>query len=200
MAYRLATKVLLAIEVPAALFLFLNADLAVQILGGERYADQADLLRLLAFAPLVDPLGRFGGELLVSRNRDRDRILSLLLHLGALVAGGLWLSHRYGPVGMAWANFLPLGAPILLWAIARIDRAGLGRLIVDLLEVYLAPHPPLRPRLVGLRRCAVAALRPLRPRWPGEPRLVLVALRRPFPGLFRRPGTAGGAGRPHPIE
>ena len=141
MAYRLATKVLLAIEVPAALFLFLNADLAVQILGGERYADQADLLRLLAFAPLVDPLGRFGGELLVSRNRDRDRILSLLLHLGALVAGGLWLSHRYGAVGMAWANFLPLGAPILLWAIARIDRAGLGRLIVDLLEVYLAPIP-----------------------------------------------------------
>ena len=42
---------------------------------------------------------------------------------------------------MAWANFLPLGAPILLWAIARIDRAGLGRLIVDLLEVYLAPIP-----------------------------------------------------------
>ena len=141
LAYRLATKVLLAIEVPAALFLFLNADLVVRILGGERYADQAGLLRLLAFAPLIDPLGRFGGELLVSRHRDRDRILSLVLHLAALVAGGLWLSHRYGPVGMAWANFLPLGAPILLWSMARIDRAGLGRLVLDLAEVYAAPLP-----------------------------------------------------------
>ena len=141
LAYRLATKVLLAIEVPAALFLFLNADLVVQILGGERYGDQAGLLRLLAFAPLVDPLGRFGGELLVSRNRDRDRILSLALHLTALVAGGLFLAHRYGPVGMAWANFLPLGAPVLLWSLARINRAGLGRLLIDLAEVYCAPLP-----------------------------------------------------------
>ena len=141
LAYRLATKVLLAIEVPAALFLFLNADLVVQILGGVRYADQADLLRLLAFAPLIDPLGRFGGELLVARNRDRDRILSLVLHLTALVAGGLYLAHRFGPVGMAWANFLALGAPVLIWSLARIDRPGLGRLLVDLVEVYGAPLP-----------------------------------------------------------
>jgi PST family polysaccharide transporter len=141
LAYRLATKVLLAIEVPAALFLFLNADLVIQILGGQRYSDQAGLLRLLAFAPLVDPLGRFGGELLVSRHRDRDRILSLVLHLAALVGGGLWLSHRYGPFGMAWANFVPLGAPVLIWSMAKIDRAGLGRLMLDLVAVYCAPVP-----------------------------------------------------------
>jgi len=141
LAYRLATKMLLAIEVPAALFLFLNADLAVQLLGGERYAGQAGLLRLLAFAPLVDPLGRFGGELLVALHRDRERIVSLVLHLAALVGGGLWLSHRYGPVGMAWANFLPLGAPVLLLSLARIDRAGLRALVVDLAGVYCLPLP-----------------------------------------------------------
>lgn len=141
LAYRLATKVLLAVEVPAALFLFTNAELVVRILGGERYAGQAGLLRLLAFAPLVDPLGRFGGEFLVARHRDRDRILSLVLHLAALVVGGLWLSHHYGPVGMAWANFLPLGAPVLLAALARVDRAGLAALLLDLVEIYLAPIP-----------------------------------------------------------
>ena len=59
----------------------------------------------------------------------------------ALVGGGLWLSHRYGPVGMAWANFLALGAPVLIWSLARIDRPGLGRLLVDLVEVYGAPLP-----------------------------------------------------------
>lgn len=141
LAYRLATKVLLAIEVPAALFLFLNADLVVQLLGGERYAAQADLLRLLAFAPLVDPLGRFGGELLVACHRDRDRILSLVLHLVALVGGGLWLSHRYGPIGMAWANFLPLGAPVLVLTLARLERSGLRALATDLVGVYLFPVP-----------------------------------------------------------
>ncbi len=141
LAYRLATKMLLAIEVPAALFLFLNADLAVQLLGGERYAGQAGLLRLLAFAPLVDPLGRFGGELLVALHRDRERIVSLVLHLAALVGGGLWLSHRYGPVGMAWSNFLPLGAPVLLLSLARLARAGLSALVVDLAGVVCVPMP-----------------------------------------------------------
>ena len=42
---------------------------------------------------------------------------------------------------MAWANFLPLGAPVLLAALARIDRRGLGALLLDLLETYLAPIP-----------------------------------------------------------
>ncbi|MEO8276107.1 MAG: oligosaccharide flippase family protein [Thermoanaerobaculia bacterium] len=141
LAYRLATKALLAIEVPAALFLFLNADLAVHLLGGERYASQAGLLRLLAFVPLVDPLGRFGGELLVARRKDGIRIAALILQFLALVGGGLWLSHRYGPTGMAWANFIVLGAPILAWALAKIDPAGLRALALDLIEIYCAPLP-----------------------------------------------------------
>ena len=140
-AYRLATKAILAIEVPAALVLFLNADLAVLLLGGERYAAQAGLLRLLAFAPLVDPLGHFGGELLIARHRDPLRIASLALQLAGLVGFGLWLSSAHGPIGMAWAKFLPLGAPILVWALLRDDRPAFGRLALDLVEVYLAPLP-----------------------------------------------------------
>jgi PST family polysaccharide transporter len=140
-AYRLATKAILALEVPAALTLFLNAELAVRLLGGEQYADQASLLRLLAFAPLVDPLGHFGGELLIARHHDRLRFVSLALNVAALVALGLWLSGRYGPVGMAWAKFLPLGMPLVVWALLRDDGARLSRLLGDLAEVYLAPLP-----------------------------------------------------------
>lgn len=140
-AYRLATKLLLAIELPAALLLCLNAELAIRILGGSAYLGQIGLLRLLAFAPLVDPFGRFGGELLIARHRERARLLSLLLQLLGLVGGGLLLSARYGPVGMAWANFLPLGAPALIWALARGQGRQLGALASDLAEVYLAPLP-----------------------------------------------------------
>lgn len=140
-AYRLATKAILALEVPAALVLYLNADLAVRLLGGADYAGQASLLALLAFAPLVDPLGQFGGELLIARHRDRLRVASLVVQLAALVGFGLWLSAAHGPIGMAWARFLPLGAPLLVWAIARDDGRDLGRLLLDLAEVYLAPLP-----------------------------------------------------------
>lgn len=140
-AYRLATKAILALEVPAALVLFLNAELAVRLLGGEQYAGQAGLLRLLAFAPLIDPLGHFGGELLIARHHDRLRVASLALNLAALVGFGIWLSAAHGPVGMAWAKFLPLGTPLLVWALWRDDGRTLGKLAFDLGEVYLAPLP-----------------------------------------------------------
>ena len=42
---------------------------------------------------------------------------------------------------MAWANFLPLGAPLLVWALWRIGRRSFRALLADLAEVYLAPLP-----------------------------------------------------------
>lgn len=147
-AFRLATKLLMAIEVPAALALAANAPLATRLLGGPAWADSAPLLALLAFAPLVDPLGRFGGELLIARNLEHARVVSILLHLGALVGGGLFLSSQYGAVGMAWANFLPAGAPVVAWAIWKSSPGALGRLLRDLAEVYLAPVVAFAPVLL----------------------------------------------------
>jgi hypothetical protein len=48
---------------------------------------------------------------------------------------------------MAWANFLALGAPVLIWSLARIDRAGLGGWC-STWSSLLAPCAALRPRLV----------------------------------------------------
>lgn len=141
-AYRHGTALFLALEVPAALFLALNADLVVALLGGEMYRGSAAYLVVLAFAPLVDPLGRFGGEYLIARHLDRARVLSLALHLLALVVGGLLLCRAFGPMGMAWANFLPAGAPVVAWALWRTARGRLAPLGRDLAEAYLAPVLP----------------------------------------------------------
>ncbi|MCB1009313.1 MAG: oligosaccharide flippase family protein [Acidobacteria bacterium] len=141
-AYRHATSLFLALEAPAALFLALNADRVVWLLGGDKYEGSARYLMLLAFAPLVDPLGRFGGEYLIARHLDRARVLSLALHLAALVVGGVLLCRWLGPIGMAWANFLPAGAPVVAWALWRTARGRLGRLARDLVEAYLAPALP----------------------------------------------------------
>ncbi len=141
-AYRHGTAIFLAIEAPAAIFLALNAERVIWLLGGSKYDGAATYLRLLAFAPLVDPLGRFGGEYLIARHLDRARVLSLALHLAALIVGGVLLCRWLGPIGMAWANFLPAGAPIVAWALWRSARGRLGRLARDLAEAYLAPVVP----------------------------------------------------------
>ena len=101
---------------------------------------------------------------------------------------------------MAWANFLPLGAPVLIWSLARIDRAGLGRLMLDLVEVYGAPlplfalawwaagdEPWLRFALSAL--AGLASLAWFWWRFGGR-----------FLDFFGGRNRVGGAGRPYPIE
>jgi O-antigen/teichoic acid export membrane protein len=167
-AFRLATVLFLALEVPAALLLAANAELVVLVVGGRDYLGAAPFLALLAFAPIVDPLGRFGGELLMARRLDRARLLSLGLQLAGLVGGGVALSLWMGsPFGMAWANFLPTGSLVVLAVLLRsADRGEMLRLARELGEIYLVPLLPFalawwataeRP-LARLAATAVAAL------------------------------------------
>jgi O-antigen/teichoic acid export membrane protein len=164
-AYRLATVLFLGIEAPAAFFLAANSRLATLLLAGREYVDAAPFLALLAFAPVVDPLGRFGGELLVSRGLYGARLASLGLQLAGLVGGGIALSHALGsPFGMAWANFFPAGSLVVLFVLSRGgDRREIRRLARELAEVYLLPVVPfalallLTPHHHGWRLAATSA-------------------------------------------
>lgn len=143
-AFRLATVLFLALEVPAALLLAANAELVILLVGGRDYLGAAPYLALLAFAPVVDPLGRFGGELLMARHLDRARLAALGLQLAGLVGGGVALSLWLGsPFGMAWANFLPTGSLVVLAVLLRgADRGEMLRLARELAEIYLLPLAP----------------------------------------------------------
>ena len=139
--YRLATLFLLAVEVPAALFLAFNADLVLRLLGGMQWGEAPPYLRLLAFAPLVDPLGRFGGELLIAHHLERVRIIALLTTLVSMLGGALFFIHWFGPMGMALANFLPFGAVVAMWGLYRVAGSRLWPLLGEVLGVYLLPVP-----------------------------------------------------------
>lgn len=139
--YRLATVLLLALEVPAALFLFLNADLVVFLLGGEDWQGAPEFLRLLCFVPLVDPLSRFAGDLFVSRHRERLWIVAISITLVSLTTAGLVLTGGLGARGMAFANYLPLGSLLVAWGLHRTAARSFRRLLADLARVYLLPVP-----------------------------------------------------------
>jgi O-antigen/teichoic acid export membrane protein len=143
-AYRLATLFVLAIEVPTAFLVATNAQLLTLLLAGPEYLGAAPYLVLLAFAPIVEPLGRFGGELLMARRHDGARILALALQLVVLVGGGAGLSLWLGsPAGMAIAHYLPVGSLVVLLVLVRDgDRRHLLDLGRQLGEVYLLPLAP----------------------------------------------------------
>ena len=140
-AYRLATLLLLAVEVPAALFLFLNADSVSLLLGGERWVTSPEFLRILCFAPLFDPLGRFAGQFLAARHQEKVWLGAGLMTLVSWAVAGFVLTHALGPKGMALANYLPLGAVLTSWAIYRIDPPACRRLAGELARIYLIPVP-----------------------------------------------------------
>ena len=126
---------------PAALFLFLNADLALRILGGSQWEGAPTFLRILCFAPLADPFSRLGGELLKARHRDGLWIVSSLVTLATFFIGGVLLTRALGPVGMAWINLLPLGGIVMAWGIYKMEPAEFRGLLANVAFVYLVPVP-----------------------------------------------------------
>lgn len=141
-AYRLTTLFVSSIEVPAALFLYVNAELVIRILGGARWPDAPGYLRILCFAPLIEPLSRLGGEVLKAYRKDAIWIASSLLTLLSFTGAGVFLTLGYGPKGMAWANYLPLGVALMGWTLHRLDSTAFNHLLRDLGFVYLIPVFP----------------------------------------------------------
>ena len=140
-AYRLATILLLAIEVLAAWGLYLNAEIALYLFGGAQYVGMAPVLRILCFAPLVQPFSRCAGDMLLNLHKDFVIITSSVLTLMSLFGLGLYWMDIHGLAGMAWANLLPIGSLLVIWAVWKIDPPGFWRLGRDLVVVYLVPLP-----------------------------------------------------------
>ena len=142
-AYSLATLFIQALEVPAAYFLCLNAELTLLILGGPQWLEGGapSYLRILCFAPIIEPFSRLGGEILKVQHRDGLWILCNSLTLASFAVGGFVLTGMIGPIGMAWINLLPLGGVVMIHALYRVAPAKFLALAKKLLFVYLVPVP-----------------------------------------------------------
>jgi len=140
-AYRLATVCVIAVEAVAAFFLFVNAETVVQILGGAQWAETVPYLRILCFAPLLDPLTRLGGELLKTHHKDKVWIVCALFTLFGIGAGG-WMLTRSSSLGMAWANYFMVGGVLMAWAIYELAPPSFFALAKELAVVYTAPILP----------------------------------------------------------
>ncbi|MCH7666504.1 MAG: oligosaccharide flippase family protein [Acidobacteria bacterium] len=140
-AYRLATVFVLTLEAPVAAFLFLNTEAFLAIFGVQ-WTAAVPFLRVLSLAPLIDPFSRLGGEILKVYHRDRLWIVSLILTLLPFGIGGYFLISAFGPIGMAYANYLPIGGLVMAWGIHRIAPGPFARLVRDIGVIYLAPVLP----------------------------------------------------------
>ena len=119
----------------------LVSSLVVTVDTGEASSEVNGVLQVLCFAPLIDPFSRFGGELMATRHKDRIWIVATAATLVSFLTAGLVLTSLYGPIGMAWANYLPLGGLVMALAVARLAPEGFRGLVSDLGWIYLLPLP-----------------------------------------------------------
>ena len=140
-AFRLGTVQLLSLQVLAGYFLFFNAEKSVGIILGKGWEGAIPILVFLAVVPLFDPFSIPGGEMLKARHRDRLWLTITAVNLVSLVGFGVYLTHRFGAVGMAAANWLRLGNLWMAFEVFRLFGSSWRKLAADLAVLYLAPMP-----------------------------------------------------------
>jgi O-antigen/teichoic acid export membrane protein len=136
---RVAVVYLLFFQVTSGLFLFFNAGHLVGFFLGSQWGAAVPLLRILCFVPFLDVFTEIGGEVLRARSEDRLWLGVTLLNLVSLVAVGVVFTHRWGAVGMAWANLLLVGHVVMGWRMARLFTGHLRDFAIDMLLLYLVP-------------------------------------------------------------
>ncbi len=138
---RLSTVQLLGCQVVASYFLFFNAERVVGIILGRNWPAAAPILRAIAFIPFFDQFTMLGGEMLKAEHRDRRWLAIELLNLASLVGFGIYLTWRFGAVGMGAANYLLLGNLVMAWEVARVFGPRFRTLLGDFALLYLVPLP-----------------------------------------------------------
>lgn len=139
--YRLATILLMAVQVPYALFLWVNAETLLLLYGSAEYLPAAPWLQVLCFIPLIQPFARCAEDVILARHEERLLIVATAVSLTSLVGFGVWFTALAGPIGMAWAKLLPLGVILVTWAVYRVDPRGFRRLAAELTLLYAVPVP-----------------------------------------------------------
>lgn len=142
-AFSLSNKYLATLFIPAGTATYIFAQPIIHYLYTDKWAPAAPLLQLFAIGFTLDTsLGFTTGWLALARGKVKYTMYSYLIALLCLSTGGLFLIHRYGPVGGAYYTILQtlvivlfvqipfiykeIGTLNYLWGIWRPLVAGAG--------------------------------------------------------------------------
>ncbi len=122
---------------PAAFFLSINAESVVYIVGGEKWREAAYYLKILAFVPIIDPLGRFAVDKLLTDKKEKWWIGANLTTFVSFTFFGYLFISFIGVVGMAYANYLPLGIFVIILPFLKYYKDFLKELTYRVLKVVV---------------------------------------------------------------
>jgi len=136
MIYVTSVRYLLMVGLPVQVGMMVLAGPMIKVLYGMNYASAVLLLQIMLIPAAIYPISQAACAVIYGTNRPgfifKTSILFALIGIGL----SLWLIPRYGAVGAAIVNSIPLGAIILSWYATK--RAQVTWPVMDTVKTALA--------------------------------------------------------------
>ena len=104
--YEKSVGTILAVLIPAVLFLFLFPDLVVHIVAGKNYNDSVLVVKYIAIACLFNPFGLLFGTVLDSIGKPKINFALLVVFMALKLILNFILIKAYGVMGAVYATII----------------------------------------------------------------------------------------------
>lgn len=115
--YEKSVGVILAILVPAIIFIYLFADFIIFIIAGDKYDDAIPLLRVILLTCVFFPYGRQTGTMLTASGKTKINFYLMLINTCLLIVLNYFFIKQFGMIGAAYATLI---AAVIAFSLGQI--------------------------------------------------------------------------------
>jgi lipopolysaccharide exporter len=124
--YEKSVGTILAMAIPAIVFIYLFDGYIIELLAGDRYADTVPILNITLLYCIFGPFGRQFGVIIDSIGKTRITFLIVITNTIIILVLNYFLIRKYGVIGAAYATLIAniigfIIAQIILWRELRVN-------------------------------------------------------------------------------
>ncbi|WP_129713792.1 flippase [Pedobacter sp. SYP-B3415] len=104
--YERSVGIILAMVIPAVIFIYIFDSFFLRVLAGDRYADAVPILNITLLYCVFGPFGRQFGVIMDSIGKTRVTSLVVIQNAVVVLVLNYFLIHRYGVMGAAYSTLI----------------------------------------------------------------------------------------------
>jgi lipopolysaccharide exporter len=124
--YEKSVGTILAMVIPALIFIYIFDGYIVEILAGDKYADTVPILNITLLYCVLGPFGRQFGVIIDSIGKTRITFIIVLVNTVVILVLNYFFIRRFGTIGAAYATLIAnifgfIVAQYILWKELRVN-------------------------------------------------------------------------------
>lgn len=124
--YEKSVGTILAMVIPALVFIYIFDDYLIKILAGDKYADTGPILNITLLYCIFGPFGRQFGVILDSIGKTRITFFIVIVNTVLIILLNYFFIKRFGTIGAAYATLITnifgfIVAQTILWRELRVN-------------------------------------------------------------------------------